>query len=98
MPISRVVFIEYHARQHWSTFFPHLFFAAALSTCRHTRLLDPRFRISSSFVTVGNNPSIQIHSFSEDLRECNKTGNPSITDFSTILTGDIQFTNVPSLH
>ncbi len=45
------------------------------------------FRISSSF--VGNNPSLQIHSFSEDLGKCNKTGNPFITDFSTILTSHI---------
>ena len=47
------------------------------------------FRMSSSF--VGNNPSLQIHSFSEDRGKCNKIGNPSITDFSTILTSDIQF-------
>jgi hypothetical protein len=45
------------------------------------------FRISSSF--VGNNPSPLIHSFSEDRGKCNKTGNPSISDFSTILTSDI---------
>jgi hypothetical protein len=45
------------------------------------------FRISSSF--VGNNPSLQFHSFSEDRGKCNKTGNPSISDFSTILTSDI---------
>ncbi len=45
------------------------------------------FRMSSSF--VGNNPSLQIHSFSEDLGKCNKTFNPSISDFSTILTSDI---------
>ncbi len=45
------------------------------------------FRISSSF--VGNNPSLQIHSFGEDWGKCNKTGNPSISDFSTILTSDI---------
>jgi hypothetical protein len=37
------------------------------------------FMISSSF--VGNTPS-----FSEDQGRCNKTGNPSISDFSTILT------------
>ncbi len=42
------------------------------------------FRISSSF--VGNNPSLQIHSFSEDRGKCNKTCNPSISDFPTILT------------
>ena len=42
------------------------------------------FRMSSSF--IGNNPSLQIHSFSEDRRKCNKTGNPSIIDFSTMLT------------
>jgi hypothetical protein len=42
------------------------------------------FRTSSSF--VGNNPSLQIHSFSEDRGKCNKTVNPSISDFSIILT------------
>ncbi len=42
------------------------------------------FRMSSSF--VGNTLSVQIHSFSEDRRKCNKTGNPSISNFSTILT------------
>ncbi len=50
------------------------------------------FKMSSSF--VGNNPSLalQIHSFNfselEDRGKCNlnKTGNPSISDFSTILT------------
>jgi hypothetical protein len=42
------------------------------------------FRISSSF--VGNNPSLQIHSFSEDQGKCNKTSNPPMSDFSTILT------------
>ncbi len=41
----------------------------------------------SSF--VGNNPSPQIPSFSEDQGKCNKIGNPSISDFSTILTSDI---------
>jgi hypothetical protein len=45
------------------------------------------FRISSSF--VGNNPSLQIHSFSENRGKCNKTCNPSISDFSTILTSHI---------
>ena len=45
------------------------------------------FRTSSSF--VGNNPSLQIQSFTEDRRKCNQTGNPSISDFSTILTSDI---------
>ncbi len=48
------------------------------------------FRMSSSF--VGNNPSLQmIHSFCEDqgLGKCNKTGNPSISDFFTILTSNI---------
>jgi hypothetical protein len=45
------------------------------------------FRISSSFVC--NNPSLQIHSFSEDRGKGNKTGNPSISYFSTILTNDI---------
>ena len=44
------------------------------------------FRVASSF--VGSNPSLQIHSFSEDRGKCNKTGNPSISDFSTILTSD----------
>ncbi len=42
------------------------------------------FRMSSSFVC--NNPSLQIHSFSEDLGKCNKTVKSSISDFSTILT------------
>ncbi len=37
------------------------------------------FRISSSF--VGNNPSLQIHSFSEDRGKCNKSGNLSISNF-----------------
>jgi hypothetical protein len=45
------------------------------------------FRISSS--SVGNNPSLQIHSFSEDRGKCNKTGNPSISDSSTILASHI---------
>jgi hypothetical protein len=47
------------------------------------------FRIASSF--VGNNPSQQIHSksFSEDRGKSNKTGNPSISDFFTILASDI---------
>jgi hypothetical protein len=45
------------------------------------------FRTSSSF--VGNNPSLQIHSFSEDRGKCNKTGNPSISDFSTTLTSHL---------
>ena len=45
------------------------------------------FRMSSSF--VGNNPSLQIHSFSEDRGKCNQTGNPSISDFSNNLTSDI---------
>ncbi len=44
-------------------------------------------RMSSTF--AGNNPSLQIHSFSEIRGKCNKTGNPSISDFSTILTSDI---------
>ncbi len=44
-------------------------------------------RISSSF--VGNDPSLQIHSFSEDWGKCNKTGNPSISNFSTILASHI---------
>jgi hypothetical protein len=42
------------------------------------------FRISFSFVS--NNPSLQTHSFSEDRGKGNKTGNPSISNFSTILT------------
>ncbi len=45
------------------------------------------FRMSSSF--VGNNPSLQINSFNEDRGKYNKIGNPSISDFSTILTSDI---------
>ncbi len=45
------------------------------------------FKMSSSF--AGNNPLLQIHSFSEDRWKCNKTGNPCISDFSTILTSDI---------
>ena len=45
------------------------------------------FRMSSSF--EGNNPSLQIHSFREDLGKCNKTVDASISDFSTILTRDI---------
>jgi hypothetical protein len=47
------------------------------------------FRISSAFVC--NNPSLQIHTFSENPGKCNKTGDPSIIDFSTILTSDILF-------
>ncbi len=45
------------------------------------------FRTLSSL--VGNNPSLQTHSFSEDRGKCNKTGNPSISNFSTILTSHI---------
>ena len=45
------------------------------------------FRISSSFVR--NYPSLQIHSSSEDRGKCNKTGNPSISDFSTMLASHI---------
>jgi hypothetical protein len=45
------------------------------------------FSISSSF--VGNNPSLQISSFSEDRGKCNKTGNPSISNIFTILTSNI---------
>ncbi len=41
------------------------------------------FRISSSF--VGNNASLQTYSLSEDRGKCNKTGNHSISDFSTIM-------------
>ncbi len=33
--------------------------------------------------------SLKIHSFSEDRGKCNKTGNASISNFSTILTSDI---------
>ncbi len=43
-------------------------------------------------VQVGRIPDVQIqvHSFWEDDRgKCNKTGNPSISDFSTILTSYI---------
>ena len=54
--------------------------------CSWTSIRCLCFRISF----VGNNPSLQIHSFSEDWGKCNKTGNPSISDFSTILTSDIQ--------
>ncbi len=45
------------------------------------------FRMPSSFIC--NNPSLQIHSFSEDRGKCNKTCNPSMSVFSTILTSDI---------
>jgi hypothetical protein len=45
------------------------------------------FRVSSSF--VGNNPSLQILSFSEDQGNWNKTGNPSLSYSSTFLTSDI---------
>jgi hypothetical protein len=45
------------------------------------------FSISSSF--VGNNPSLQIHLLCEDRGKCNKTGNPSISNFFSILTSDI---------
>ncbi len=38
------------------------------------------FRMASSFER--NNPSMQIHSFSEDQGKCNKTGNASISDLS----------------
>jgi hypothetical protein len=44
------------------------------------------FRMSSSFVT--NNPLLPIHSFSEDRGKCTKTGNPSTSDFFTILTDE----------
>jgi hypothetical protein len=47
------------------------------------------FRMSSAFVCI--NPSLQIHPFSEDRGKCNKTGDPSISGFSTILTSDILF-------
>jgi hypothetical protein len=40
------------------------------------------FGISSSL--LGNNSSLQIRSFSEDEGQCNKTGGPSISDFSAI--------------
>jgi hypothetical protein len=46
------------------------------------------FRASSSFV-LGNNPSLQICSSSSDQGKCNKTGNPSIRNFSTTLTSHI---------
>jgi hypothetical protein len=46
------------------------------------------FRTSSSF--VGNNPSLQIPSFSEDRGKGNKIGSPSIINFSTILTSHIR--------
>ncbi len=39
----------------------------------------PCFSISSSFVTVGNNPSLQIHSFSEDRGKGNKTVTVTVT-------------------
>ncbi len=45
------------------------------------------FRLSSSF--GGNNPSLQIHSFIEDLGKCNETVNPSISYLSTILTSHL---------
>ncbi len=47
------------------------------------------FSISSSF--VGNNPSLQSHSFSEDRGKGNKTtwSNPSISYFSTMLASHI---------
>jgi hypothetical protein len=37
------------------------------------------FRMSSSF--EGNNPSLQIHSFSEDRGKCNKIVNASVSNF-----------------
>ncbi len=43
--------------------------------------------ISSSF--IGNNPSLQIHSFSKDRGKGNKTCSPSISNFSTILASNI---------
>jgi hypothetical protein len=46
-----------------------------------------RFSTSSSF--EGDNLSQQIHSFGEDRGKCNKTGNPSISNFSTILTSHL---------
>ena len=45
------------------------------------------FRMASSF--VGNNPSLQIHSFSKDRGKRKRSGNPPISDFSTILTSHI---------
>ncbi len=42
------------------------------------------FRISSS--SLGNTPSIQILSFSDDRGKCDMTGDPSIEDFYTIQT------------
>jgi hypothetical protein len=55
----------------------------------HLMLKNARlcFRISSSF--RGNSPSLQIHSFSEDRGKHNKTGNPSISYFSTMLASHI---------
>ncbi len=52
-----------------------------------SRTLGSHFRKTSSF--VGSNPSLQIHSIGEDRGKCNKTGNPSMSDWSTILTSDI---------
>jgi hypothetical protein len=52
----------------------------------HLMLKNECFRMSSFF--VGNNPSLQIHSFGEDRGKCNKTCNPFISDFSTILTSE----------
>ncbi len=46
------------------------------------------FRISSS--SLGNNPSLQIRSFSDDQGTCNKTGDLSIGNFSTVLTSHMQ--------
>ncbi len=45
------------------------------------------FRRSSSF--VGNNPSLQSHSFSENQGKYNNSSNSSISNFSTILTSHI---------
>jgi hypothetical protein len=53
----------------------------------HLMLKHTCFRISSSF--VGNYPSLQIHSFSEDRGKGNQTSNPSISHFSTILASHI---------
>ncbi len=54
------------------------------------------FRMSSSF--VGNNPSLQFHTFRGDRGKCHKTGNPSISTpdlpFAPI---DLQQASLPAL-
>jgi hypothetical protein len=53
------------------------------------------FRVTGAFMglvplpVVGNNLSLQIHSFSEDRGKGNKTSNPSICNFSTMLASHI---------